>query len=74
MFLHPNSDAVYRCPYCAEFVSFGDRFCKNCGQEFTEDDVATMKKVNSEQLSSTVVALAIFIFAIVLLTVFGNVI
>jgi uncharacterized membrane protein YvbJ len=40
-----NFRDVYRCPKCKAWVGHGDKFCKLCGKEFSEEDVKEMKKV-----------------------------
>ncbi len=67
MLNNSNLRDVYRCPNCHTYVAHGDRFCKGCGKEFTDEDVSKMRKVGGVRF---VILVLFAIVAMVLLVVF----
>ena len=39
-----NPGGLYKCPHCPQWVAYGDRFCRQCGHEYTVEEVAQMKR------------------------------
>ena len=65
-----NLRDVFKCPGCEARVGYGDKFCRNCGREFSSKDVRLMKKEDMQGVRREVIIIIAVLFFIAVLVGF----
>ena len=64
----PTRSGEYKCPNCKAAIEYGEKYCHNCGLEFSENDTKQMIEENKLLLKKNV--LSLMFFAVIILTIF----